>query len=215
MSSPHRRAPRAAPPISEHGSENAPERKRGRPPKAETEALVLTAARELEAEVGYERASIEAIAERAGVAKTGIYRRWPNKGFLMFHAVLGMDTHFAEVPDTGDIAADLFAVVRTNAAGMRDPRARELITNLMAECARDAELARLLRERFFGPRADAIVRRVEAAVERGELAPTIDATLVPALLTGPFQYLMVVRGSDLDDHALHRLVDAVVAPHLR
>jgi AcrR family transcriptional regulator len=191
------------------------ERKRGRPPKVETEALVLAAARALEAEVGYERASIEAIAERAGVAKTSIYRRWPNKGFLMFHAVLGMSTTFAEVPDTGDVEADLLAVVQANAAGMRDPRARELITRLLADCAGDPELARLLRERFFGPRADAIVRRVEAAVERGELRDAIDAGMVPALLTGPFQYLMVVRGSDLSDADLHRLVAAVVSPHRR
>src|SRR5205807_8325497 len=80
-------------------------RPRGRPVKVEIEPLVLQAARDLWAEVGYGGASVEAIAARAGVAKTSIYRRWPNKGVLMYHAVIGRAADFDVIPDSGDIIA--------------------------------------------------------------------------------------------------------------
>ena len=57
----------------------------------------------------------------------------------------------------------------------------------------DPELMEMLRARFFAPRSDAVVRRVELAVERGELLPGIDAELVPAVLTGALQYTRRVR----------------------
>jgi len=189
-------------------------RPRGRPRKADTDERVLAAARALEAELGYDGTSVDAIAERAGVAKTSIYRRWPNKGLLMYEAVLGQNPRFAEIADTGDIVEDLLAVLTTNAVGFRDRRLRELISNLLADAIRDEALAARLREQFFGPRADAIAARVRVGVERGELAPTIDAGIVPALLTGPLQYLMIVRGSDLHDDDLRRVVLGVVGAHL-
>ena len=43
-----------------------------------TEAIRHAAAAEL-ASVGYGRLSIEAVARRAGVAKTAVYRRWGSK----------------------------------------------------------------------------------------------------------------------------------------
>jgi len=193
-------------------TERAP-RRRGRPPKEGTEELVLAAARELEAELGYDATSVEGIAKRAGVAKTSIYRRWPNKGALMYQAVLGSPPDFADIPDTGDVAADLLGVLVANAAGFRERRWRELVGSLMAEALRDADLAEALRTTFFEPRADAIARRVRLAVERRELAPTIDVELVPALLTGPLQYLWIVRGSELGADDLQRIVEAVVGPH--
>jgi len=194
---------------------DAPPRGRGRPRAADVDDRVLAAARAIEAEVGYDATTIEAVAARAGVAKTAIYRRWPNKGVLIYEAVLGRADHRTPVPDTGDVRADLLAVLHTNAAGFRVAATRGLIAALLGEALRDERLAEVLRTRFFGPRADAIAARVAAAVAQRELRPTVDAALVPALLTGSLQYLWTVRGSTLDDDDLARVVDAVIGPHLR
>ena len=53
-------------------------------------AEVLEAAADLVAEVGVERATIEEIAARSGVAKTTIYRHWPSKQALVVDAVRGV-----------------------------------------------------------------------------------------------------------------------------
>jgi AcrR family transcriptional regulator len=47
----------------------------------------LQAALELLAEVGFERMSIDAIATRAGVGKTTIYRRYDSKEELVAEAI--------------------------------------------------------------------------------------------------------------------------------
>ena len=182
-----------------------PRRGRGRPRAVGVDERILAAARALEQEVGYDAISVEAIAERAGVAKTALYRRWPNKGVLLYEAVVGaVETH-PSIPDTGAIRADLLAVL-----GFRSPARRGLVAALSADALRDPRLAELLRTRFFGPRADAIVARVERAIARGELAEGLDAAMVPVLLTGSLQYLWVVRGRALDDADLERVVDAVI-----
>lgn len=196
------------------GEGELPRRPRGRPRLADVDERVLAAARSLELELGYDGTSIEAIADRAGVAKTAIYRRWPNKGALLYEAVVGRADDHLDIPDTGAIRADLLAVLRTNAEGFRSPNRRALVAALTAEALRDGQLAETLRSRFFGRRADAITARVERAIERGELEATIDAGMVPVLLTGSLRYLWVVRGSALDEADLARIVDAVVGPHL-
>jgi len=201
--------------IFSASEEAAPRRGRGRPRVADIDERVLAAARALEAEVGYDRISVESIAERAGVAKTAIYRRWPNKGVLIYEAVLGPPEAHPQIPDTGDVRADLLAVLRENAEGFRSATARGLVAALSADALTDGRLAALLRERFFGPRADAIVARTARGIERGELAATIDPGMVPVLLTGSLQYLWIVRGSALDDADLARVVDAVIGAHRR
>lgn len=195
-------------------SSDQPPRRRGRPRSVDVDDRVLAAARALEREVGYDGTTIEAVAERAGVAKTAIYRRWPNKTMLLYEAVLAPADQHPAVPDTGDIRADMLAVLHANASGYGVEAQRGLIAAITSAALRDERVADLLRTRFFGRRADAIGARVATAVARGELRATIDTAMVPALLTGPLPYLRVVRGSALDDDDLARIVDAVIGPHL-
>jgi AcrR family transcriptional regulator len=208
--------PPARPSTTISPTEAAPPRRgRGRPRAVGVDERILAAARALEREVGYDAVSVEAIAERAGVAKTALYRRWPNKGVLLYEAVVGaVETH-PSIPDTGAIRADLLAVLAANAEGFRSPARRGLVAALSADALRDPRLAELLRTRFFGPRADAIVARVERAIARGELTEGLDAAMVPVLLTGSLQYLWVVRGRALDDADLERVVDAVIGAFVR
>lgn len=190
-----------------------PPRPRGRPRAVGVDERILAAAQAIEGEVGYHATTIEAIAERAGVARTAIYRRWPNKGVLLYEAMIGPETQRSPVPDTGDVHADLMVVIEANAAGFRSPSSRGLIAALSADALQDERLAALLRDRFFGPRADAIAARVAIAVSRRELRSSIDPAMVPVLLTGSLQYLWLVRGSALETADLERILDAVIGPH--
>lgn len=62
-------------------------RGRGRPRRAGADEAILLAARELLEAVGYAAFTIDVIAERTGIAKTTIYRRWPTKGALVSAAI--------------------------------------------------------------------------------------------------------------------------------
>lgn len=78
---------------------------RGRPRREDADAAILDAARELLGERGYRDFTVDVIAERTGIAKTTIYRRWPSKAALVAAVI-------APAPQSGD--AD--SIVRETAA---------------------------------------------------------------------------------------------------
>src|SRR5215208_3040355 len=62
-------------------------RGRGRPRRAGTDEEILAVALEMLREKGYRDLNVDDIAERLGIAKTTIYRRWPAKGALVAAAL--------------------------------------------------------------------------------------------------------------------------------
>ncbi|HET7638015.1 MAG TPA: helix-turn-helix domain-containing protein, partial [Ktedonobacteraceae bacterium] len=95
-------------------SEPEPEqtmRKAGRPRSAQSHRAILEATLALFAEVGLQGLSIEAIAERAGVGKTTIYRRWSSKEDMIKDA-LDLFRSGNPIPDTGNIRNDLLYIAK-------------------------------------------------------------------------------------------------------
>ena len=68
-------------------TETAEARGPGRPRDPAADRAILQATIELLGEEGYEGLSIEAVAARAGVGKTTVYRRWPSKEPLVVDAI--------------------------------------------------------------------------------------------------------------------------------
>ena len=88
---------------------------------------IYDAALALIGEVGYQKTTIEGIAARAGVGKQTIYRWWSSKAEVLLEAFIDLSAQAAdaatrpevigeraeyEIPDTGDLEADLKAVLR-------------------------------------------------------------------------------------------------------
>ena len=67
---------------------------------------MLNVALELLAEIGYDKLTIDAVAERAHASKATIYRRWSNKAELVVEALGTQQPNF-EVLDTGSLEGDL------------------------------------------------------------------------------------------------------------
>jgi AcrR family transcriptional regulator len=106
-------------------------RGRGRPRREGADEEILSVARTLLAERGYRELTVDAVAERAGVAKTTVYRRWPSKGALISalippagsyanaNAVLrDVQTLLAPLADADD--AEVLGVVRAVLRSRRD-----------------------------------------------------------------------------------------------
>src|SRR2546423_14526848 len=73
----------------------------GRPRSKQARRAVLTAATDIVRERGYAALTIEGIAARAGVAKTTIYRSWPNRAAVIMEAAVAETAVPLAVPDTG------------------------------------------------------------------------------------------------------------------
>src|SRR5258708_7433907 len=74
---------------------------RGRPRDKNADARILKTALRLVERIGFRSVSMEAIAAEAHVARTTIYRRWPNKATVIMDAFLaevGPGIAFPELP---------------------------------------------------------------------------------------------------------------------
>src|SRR5450631_4165660 len=108
-------------------------RKAGRPRSDQSHQAILEATLALFADVGLQGLSIEAIAERAGVGKTTIYRRWSSKEDIIKDA-LDLLRAGAMLPDTGTIRNDLlFIAQEAQKLFSRNPLIGKLATRLLAE----------------------------------------------------------------------------------
>jgi AcrR family transcriptional regulator len=150
---------------------------------------ILSAAFDLLREVGYAKLSIEGIAARAGVGKQTIYRWWPSKGAVIFDAFLvlseGAEGEPPVLPDTGDLQADLSAVLRATVTELNDPRYDQPMRALATEIAHDPELAAAYADRLDGPLKEAKRQRLRAAQRAGQLAEDLDLDVAVEMIWGP------------------------------
>ncbi len=175
---------------------------------------ILTATRELITDVGYARLTIEAIAARAGVGKQTIYRWWPSKGAVVFDSLLalseGPDGGGIELPDTGDVEADLKAVLRATAAEFSDPAFEAPVRALNTEIINDPDLAAVYREKMEQPMRAAKERRLRSAQDAGQIAADADLDLLVDMLFAPLAQRWLLRTGPLDDDFADALVEAAL-----
>ncbi|GGS21003.1 TetR/AcrR family transcriptional regulator [Streptomyces griseoviridis] len=177
---------------------------------------IYDAALSLVGEIGYPRTTIEGIAARAGVGKQTIYRWWSSKADVLLEAFLDLGDGPAPpaLPDTGDLAADLKAVLRATVDTLRDPRFDTPARALAAEGVVDAELGRRVVAQLLQPSLQLYVDRLRAAQRAGDVRPGIDPRIALELFvsplaqrwlqhTAPFSYEYT---DTLVDYALYGLV---------
>lgn len=128
---------------------------------------MLDAAFAVVGEVGFAGATIDAIARRSGVARSTIYRHWPDRSDLLIEAMSAM-VGAVESVSTGHLHSDLVALALQVGGVLESEPIGSVIATAVLESRRDADLDRL-RIRFIGHRRDSARALVATAVERGEL----------------------------------------------
>ena len=104
---------------------------------ARVRAAVHRATEELLAEGGPEAATIPAVAQRAGVHPTTVYRRWGSAADLLSAVALGRLTGDVVVPDTGSLHGDLEHWLRDVLTDLSDPDVLLMLRTALGT-ARDA-----------------------------------------------------------------------------
>jgi AcrR family transcriptional regulator len=189
----------------------SPPATRGRPRSERSHRAIIDAANELLAERGFVDLTIDEVAQRAGVGKTTIYRRWPTKGTLVFEAFAADFLNRQPLPDTGTLRGDLLAALRAWIRAVKGTVTGRTLVGLIAEVQRDPELAEIWRERFVGPVRTQHRVMVDRAVERGEASPDTDPDVVLDLLFGAAYHRLLQSHLVLSDRFAQAVVDTVVA----
>jgi len=176
----------------------------GRPRSEVAHRAILEATLELLVEVGFSALTVEGVANRAGVGKATIYRRWPSKLPLVVEA-FGQLPGFEEV-DTGDLAGDLKKMLRGYLEVFNATPLSAVLPSLAGERTHNPELSQLFEPVSKG-RRQPLVKAFKRAMERGELDATVDLELAADLVVGPIAVALFFKGGRLDPKMVGPMVD--------
>lgn len=176
-------------------------------------ATILAAAVALLQDEGYRGFSVEGVSARSGVAKSTIYRHWPERQVLLldaFRSVKFPPEHAPRFAPTADLYADLVREMRGLAAGLTSSDWVEVLPAIIEAAEREPEFLALARV-FVEERRAPVRQRVELAVREGDLPGDSDVDLLLSQLGGPLFYRRLIAHQPVDDHAMiDRLVRQVL-----
>jgi AcrR family transcriptional regulator len=172
-------------------------RRPGRPVEARPRQAAIAATLELIADRGIGGVTTNAVAERAGISKATMYRRWRSKDELVVDALAALVNEIT-VPDTGSTRADLRALMGSAVEVYSGSVEAGVMPSLVDAMSRDAELARAVREGFLAQRRAALSAVLQRGVARGDLRPDLDVELALDVLGGALFYRLLVTGGPID-----------------
>jgi AcrR family transcriptional regulator len=186
---------------------------RGRPRDPRIDDVVLAATLELLAERGFTETTVQAVARRARVGASAIYRRWPSRIELIESAIFpGLDA--LVVTPTGDVHADLRGFVTAYCEMFDSPAARAAIPGLFAAYQSQPERHQALAQRV-GPGVRDAFRTMLASAAAGTVDQGIDPDAVLDVLIGAALYRSFIRpftGRDSRDDYITDLLLRALRP---
>ncbi|GAB1545123.1 TetR/AcrR family transcriptional regulator [Scytonema sp. NUACC21] len=165
---------------------------RGRPRSNQSHKAMLQATLELLAEVGFDAMSIDAIAARARVGKTTIYRRYASKEELVADAIESIREEIV-IPDTGNFQTDIDALIQNAAQITLSPLGRQTVAMIISSASSNPQFAQIYWTKYLQPRREAFAVVVERAKARNEIQADLDSGLVFDTMSGIMLYALIFQ----------------------
>ena len=181
--------------------------------EGDREQQILDAALEVLADVGYDRLTMDAVAQRAKASKATLYRRWNSKAKLVVEA-LARTKGVPEVPDTGDLRGDLLSAF-CGMGGLADHDTTATLGAVLTAVSTDPEFACEFRAQVVEPKARVSRTIFERARDRGELRADIDLDIVVPALAGIVLHRVFLFGDTPKPALIQRAVDQIILPAVR
>jgi len=178
--------------------DNDSTQKKGRPRSEKSRRAILKATNSLLLHKSVQELSIEAIAKKAKVGKTTIYRWWPNKTAVIMDALVSQPslqtTMLTPKNNTEAIVMQLEKLIR-----LLQSKNGETIAQLFSEAQADEHSQKIFEEGFLAPLLDAIEYSVEQGQEDGEFRKSLDTKIAVDLLCGPVFFRLMSHPYDFND----------------
>ncbi|MFI6815859.1 TetR/AcrR family transcriptional regulator [Nonomuraea sp. NPDC050328] len=156
---------------------------------------------------GFQGLTVENVAQRSGVHKTTVYRRWGSAEGLVADALDLAGEEPWPVPDTGTLAGDLRELADMVRTGVQDD---SLVHSFVAAAFQNGAAAEAL-HRFYQARHEQSAEVVRRAVDRGELGAEVDAEELVRLAIGPLFYRIFISREPITEREAERVADAALA----
>ena len=164
---------------------------------------MLQATLQLLGEVGFEAMSIEAIATRAGIGKTTIYRRYRSKEELVADAIESLREELL-IPDLGHLWTDIQALIDDAARITLTPLRRQAVAMIISSALSNPRFAQIYWDKYLAPRRKAFAVVIERAKSRNEISTNLDADLVFDMMSGIMLYTLIFQPGSEDWQAYIR-----------
>ncbi len=183
------------------------DRRRGRRRSLEVREKILSATAELLAEGGFQAVTMEAVAARAGVAKTTLYRWWPNRAAVALDCVSARMTPIVGGPRAGSYRRRFQRQLKATIRLLNGAEGQAILALIGAKQT-DPLLGRAYARQIARPRRVHTRTMAQQAIAAGELAPGTDPDLFLDAIYGPLYYRKVVSGDPVSDDFIDGIVDA-------
>lgn len=181
----------------------------GRPRSEAAKKAILQAVIQLLEETSYSDLTIESIANVAGVGKATIYRWWTHKTFLVLDAfLLTVETNLKFHENT--TFRENFRQHLNTLSAMLNSSLGRTIVSLVAESGADSELANKFTSEYLKPRREQSRKLLQAAIDNGEIQPSINLDIVLDMFYGPVYFRILIYKKDVDSTYIDSLIEQVM-----
>jgi AcrR family transcriptional regulator len=170
---------------------------------------VLTTTLDLLTEAGLDELTIDDISRRSGVAKTTIYRHWPNRSALVIDACSRMTDGEQAPPDTGSLEGDVRAILTNIAELLGTARWSSIVPSIVDVAEHDPAFADI-HGRIQRGHAAPLRAALDRAAYRGEIPSTADRDAISAALLGPLFYRRWFSREPIDTKFLEMIIRSTV-----
>lgn len=186
-------------PKQENKLKVVPSTKKGRPRSQKSKNAILKATNSLLLHMSVQELSIEAIAKKAKVGKTTIYRWWPNKTAVVMDALISQPGIQSPLP-TPKNNAEAVILQLDKLIRMLDGANGETIAQLFSEAQADEKAQSIFAKTFLTPLLDAIEFSIEEGQKSKEFRSSLDTKLAVDLVCGPIFFRLMSRPADLNEN---------------
>lgn len=183
--------------IEEHEEQNDKEFKSGRPRSESSRRAILDATRRLLMHSSVQKLSIEAIARKAGVGKTTIYRWWPNKSAVVMEAIFSQPAFHNIMPSPRNAEEGVRAQIEKLARQLNGKNGR-VVAEILGEAQPDPEALQIFIDSFLQSRYNTLSSYIEGGKKIGEFDENINTDSAIDIILGPI-FFRLISGQDMDD----------------
>jgi AcrR family transcriptional regulator len=159
---------------------------------------VLDAAADLALE-GAAGAGVDAIAARAGVSRTTVYKWWPSAAAVLLEGLFDRVNDTIESSDSATTRDALYDHLAKLVAVLRGTSAGALLRGLIGASVSDPVVGRALIDEWLAPRRAAVVALLAAGERRGEVRAGLDYDVVADALFGPVYHRLMFQHQPVTD----------------
>lgn len=188
--------------------EAAPENPRTR----RVRELMLATATDILLSSGPQHVTAARVAEQADVARTTVYRQWPDQRSLLLATVEARSNPIMASSPDGPVETDVRTACDQLRKRLEKRQVRAVFGALAGQAAQDntfRDAQRLFVQQLSSPMKKAL----DAAVDRGELDESTDTTLEATMLAGPLLHVHLALHDKITDDLINEVVERWLRSH--